>query len=89
MNDITYRSPKVLFIHDGVSFEAHRKRLSEAGLRVSDTRADSALAEATRLQPDIIVLDFACDGGVTAQLKSYAPTRHIPIIAFVDLARTL
>jgi CheY-like chemotaxis protein len=89
MNDITYRSPKVLFVHDGVSYEAHRKHLSDAGLRVSETRADSALAEAARLQPDIIVLDFACDGEITAQLKSYAPTRHIPIIAFVDLARAL
>ena len=89
MNRTKHPSPSVLFIHDGVSFEAHRKHLSDAGLRVSDTLAGAAVAEAARLQPDIIVLDFACDGGVTAQLKSYAPTRHIPIIAFVDLARTL
>ena len=89
MSRVTYSSPKVLLIHDGVAFEAHRKHLSEAGLRVSEALAGDALAKATRLQPDIIVLDFACDAGLTAQLKGCAPTSHIPIIAFVDLARAL
>jgi PleD family two-component response regulator len=77
--------PKVLLVHDGSGYEAHVKYLTDAGLRVSETHADSALAEATTVQPDIIVIDFGCDGEVTSQLKGHAPTQHIPVIALVDL----
>ena len=37
------------------------------------------------MQPDIIVLDFGCDGEVTAQLKAETSTQEIPVIALVEL----
>jgi CheY-like chemotaxis protein len=54
---------------------------------VSETRANVALAKAARLQPDIIVLDFECNGETVAQLKGDPQTRHIPVIALAKLAR--
>jgi CheY-like chemotaxis protein len=63
------------------------KHLTDADLKVSEAHADAAVTEATKLQPDIIVLDFDCDGDVTEQLKADASTKHIPVIALVELAR--
>ena len=77
--------PRVLLVHNGDGFEAHVRHLTAAGLRVSETHADSALADATTLQPDIIVLDFGCDGETTEDLKAHDQTKHIPVIALVDL----
>jgi CheY-like chemotaxis protein len=84
MTGTTRQPPAVLFIHDG-SPVAHVQHLKEAGLRVSEARASAAVDVATRQQPDIIVLDFEYDGGVTKQLKRAQATRHIPVIALVDL----
>ena len=81
------RPPTALFIHNGVPYGAHIKHLTDAGLRVSETHADTALARALRLQPDIIVLDFDCDGVVTARLKGDSRTKHIPVIALTELTR--
>jgi CheY-like chemotaxis protein len=58
-----------------------------AGLIVTEAHADQALREATTQQPDIIVLDFGCDGEMTAALKAHEPTAHIPVIALVKLIR--
>jgi CheY-like chemotaxis protein len=85
MNPTTRPPPKVLLVHNGVPYEAHLKHLTDAGLHVSVAHGEDALAEATKLQPDIIMLDFGCNGEVTAQLKDHAPTGHIPIIALVEL----
>ena len=79
--------PKVLFVHNGIPYEAHMKHLVDAGLSVTETHADSALAKAATLQPDIIVIDFGCNGETTAQFKRDATTRHIPVIALVELTR--
>ena len=79
--------PSILFVHDGQPYELHMQHLKDAGLRVSETHATSAVATATQLQPDIIVLDFGCDGEITQQLKADAGTRHIPVIALVDMLR--
>ena len=79
--------PTVLFVHNGIPYEAHMKHLVDAGLNVSETHVQSAVAEATALQPDIIVLDFACNGETTARLKSDPHTSHIPVIAIVELTR--
>jgi CheY-like chemotaxis protein len=38
-------------------------------------------------QPDLVVLDFGCDGDVTQQLKASDETNHIPIIALVEMLR--
>jgi DNA-binding response OmpR family regulator len=85
MNPTPRPPPKMLLVHNGSGYEAHVKHLTDAGLRVSETHVDSALADAMKIQPDIIVLDFGCDGDVMEELKGHAPTRHIPVIALVDL----
>ena len=86
MNPPAPPPPQVLFIHSGRSHDAHIRHLKQAGLRVSETHANVALAEAARLQPDIIVLDFECNGETVAQLKGDPRTRHIPVIALAKLA---
>ena len=84
MPSATRRPPAVLFIHDG-SPVAQIEHLKEAGLRVSETHARAAVTAAKQQQPDIIVLDFDYDGDVSAQLKREKATRHIPVIALVNL----
>ncbi len=84
MTSMTRHPPAVLFIHDGSPL-AHVKHLKEAGLRVFETNAGAAVATAKQQQPDIIVLDFDYDGDVSAQLKRDKATRHIPVIALVNL----
>ena len=78
--------PKVLFVHNGSPSPAHVNHLTDAGLHVTEADADEAVATATALQPDIIVLDFSADGEITAQLKRRDATKHIPIIALAELA---
>jgi len=85
----TPRAPTVLFIHNGAPYDAHIKHLTGAGLRVTESHAENAVREALKLQPDFVVLDFDCDGEVTAQLKGHSLTRHIPVIALVELTRRL
>ena len=82
-----HRPPTVLIIHNGSPADARGKHLAAAGLRVSETHADTALAQALRQQPDIIMLDRGCDAAVTAQLKGDTRTVHIPIIALDELTR--
>ena len=87
MNPTTRPSPTVLFVHNGSPYDGHIRHLADAGLRVTEVHADGALVQALRLQPDIIVLDFDCDGEVTAQLKSDSRTHHIPVIALMALTK--
>lgn len=87
MTSTTRQPPAVLFIHDG-SPVAHIEHLKDAGLRVSEAHAVAAVAAAKKQQPDIIVLDFEYDGDVTAKLKRDRATRHIPVIALVNLIPT-
>ena len=89
MNPTTRPPPTVLFIHNGLPYEPHVKHLSDAGLRVTEAHADTALTQALRHQPDLIVLDFDCDGEVTEQLKGDTRTQHIPVIALVELTRSV
>ena len=63
------------------------QHLKDAGLSVSETHATSAVVTATQLQPDLIVLDFGCDGETTRKLKADANTKHIPVIALVEMLR--
>jgi CheY-like chemotaxis protein len=87
VNPTTRPPPSVLFVHNGEPYAPHIKHLTDAGLRVTESHADSALADALKLQPDLVVLDFSADGETTAQLKGHARTRHIPIIALADFSR--
>jgi CheY-like chemotaxis protein len=83
----TRPSPTVLLIHNAVPYAAHIKHLTEAGLTVHEADAHKAIRAATTLQPGIIILDFGCDGELTAALKADTATAHIPVIALVDLMR--
>lgn len=77
--------PKVLLIHDGADVEAHVEHLKGAGLVVAKAHAGDAVAAAIRLQPDIIILDYRCDGDIMARLKAEQATRQIPVIALAEL----
>ena len=77
--------PKVLLVHDGTEFEAHLRHLIASGLEVSIARGDHAVAVAIEVRPDIVILDFRCDGEIVASLKADAATRHIPVIALAEL----
>ena len=85
MNPTTPPPPNVLLVHNGSSYDAHVEHLRDAGRRVSETHAETAVSEALRRQPDIVVLDFGCDGEVTAALKGTEGTKDIPVIALVSL----
>ena len=85
--DIPIRPPpKVLLVHDGSDFEAHVRHLAAAGLEVSSARGEHAVTVAIEVRPDIVILDFRCDGEIMARLKADAATRHIPVIALAELA---
>lgn len=77
--------PKLLLIYDGADVEDHFQHLTDAGLTVSKTHAEDAVAAAIRLRPDIIVLDFGCDGEMMARLKDEPATCQIPVIALAKL----
>jgi CheY-like chemotaxis protein len=79
--------PKVLFVHNGIPYDAHIQHLKDAGLDVSQAHAAEAVTTATTLQPDIVVLDFGCDGETTRQFKENPTTRHIPVIALVEMLK--
>ena len=87
MNQPPRPPPTVLFIHTGSPDGGRFESLANAGLRISETYGDTAIDEAAARQPDVIVLDFAHDGDLTERLKAHEATRHIPVIALVDLIR--
>ena len=87
MPSVNRPPPHVLFVHNGLPYEPHLQHLTDAGLTASEAHTDAAVAKATALQPDIIVLDFDCDGDVTEHLKTDSATKHIPVIALVALMR--
>lgn len=78
--------PKVLFLHDGNPVEAYISYLTKAGLQASEAHVNDALAQALAMSPDIIVLDFDCNGKTMAVLRANARTRSIPVIALTELA---
>jgi CheY-like chemotaxis protein len=83
--------PKVLLIHDaggadgGADADAHFNHLTAAGLEVSQAQGGVAVDAAIRLQPDIIILDFRCNGEIMSALKSDPATSRIPVIALAAL----
>ena len=75
----------VLFILDGTPDEAHRATFADAGFNVLTTDRHKAVADAAAFQPDAIVLDFGSNGEITRQLKADRATKHIPVVALVDV----
>ena len=88
MNAPTRRIPRVLIIHDGNPVDAYLDYLRSSGLEASETHADTAVAETLSIEPDIIVLDFDCDGEIVAALQEEVRTRTIPVIALADMPQT-
>jgi len=79
--------PRVLFVHNGVPYQRHVDHLKQAGLQVSEVHVDEALQTATSQQPDIVVLDFGCDGDTIRAFKQNAQTQHLPVIALVEMLK--
>jgi CheY-like chemotaxis protein len=65
--------------------DAHLAHLREAGLTVTEAHADQAIAEAASFAPDIIVLDYDCNGDTLKQLKTDSRTQAIPVIGLKAL----
>jgi CheY-like chemotaxis protein len=77
--------PKVLILHSGIAVETYLSVLRAAGLEATEAHGDDAVAQVAAIQPDIIVLDFACDGETMAALRSDERTSNIPVIALAEL----
>ena len=88
MTDPIRPPPRVLLIHNGMDVASHVAYLSDRGLRISQSHGEHAVARALAVMPDIIVLDYDCDGEVLAALKADFRTRHVPVIALHDLPDT-
>ncbi len=80
--------PTVLVIYADGDGEAYVEYLVAAGFRASSASripigeiVDRTLAS----MPDLIVLDYDCDGETIAQLKADRRTAAIPVIALADL----
>jgi hypothetical protein len=79
--------PCILILHDGYDIRPYVLYLEGAGLRVVATCAKEMLIDTVvAAAPDIIVLDFDCDGDIVERLKGSLRTKHIPIIALAELA---
>ena len=79
--------PTVLFVQDGEPYEPHKTYLINAGYDVVTTDRANAIVDASTFQPDVIVLDFGSNGEVTQELKEDDATKHIPVVALVDILR--
>ena len=82
-------TPRVLIIHDGNSVTPYLAYLRAAGLEAAEAHADEALPQALAIEPDIIVLDFDCDGEIVAALQDDARTSRVPVIALADLPQKI
>ena len=68
--------------------EAYVRYLTTAGFRVSSASGipTSQIVDRTlATMPDMIVLDYDCDGETIARLKADRRTAPIPVIALADL----
>ena len=80
--------PTVLIVHANGGGQASIGYFAAAGLRVASTPC-VPIAEivecAMTTRPDMIVLDYDCEGGVIEELKGDARTAAIPILALAEL----
>jgi DNA-binding response OmpR family regulator len=82
------RSPLILMIYAGAGGEAYVRYLTEAGFRVesaSCAQVAEVVGRTLAIRPDMIVLDYDCNGDVVERLKADARTAAVPIIALADL----
>ena len=83
--------PFILLIHDGSSGREYVPYLIAAGFRVAELQAeepDRGLVDQTiTIGPDLIVLDYTCDGETVMRLKADPRTAGLPILALAELLR--
>jgi DNA-binding response OmpR family regulator len=78
--------PLVLFIHDHTSVVHLIAYLKNHGLRVTNAQNDGDMLEViVKVDPDLIVLDFAVNGPTVKRIKEDRRTVDVPIIALADL----
>jgi DNA-binding response OmpR family regulator len=80
--------PTVLVIYADGDGEAYVRYLATAGFRaVSASRMPSGqiVDRTLATMPDLIVLDYDCDGETVERLKGDRRTAGIPVIALADL----
>ena len=83
--------PFILLIHDGHVRGDYVPYLTAAGFRVAELPVqapDRDLVERTiTIGPDLIVLDYTCDGETVMRLKADPRTADLPILALAELSR--
>jgi DNA-binding response OmpR family regulator len=88
---ISRPQPFILLIHDGNRGQEYGPYLTAAGFRVAELSVqehDRDLAEETvTIRPDIIVLDYTCNGETVMRLKADPRTAGLPILALAELLR--
>lgn len=80
--------PAILVIYADGDGDAYVQYLTTAGFRaVSASRipGDEIVDRTMAARPDLIVLDYDCDGETMDRLKADRRTAAIPIIALADL----
>jgi hypothetical protein len=79
--------PMILVIYGDGNGEAYVEYLTRAGFRVASTSripADEIVDRTLATMPDMIVLDYDCDGETIEPLKADRRTVGIPVIALAD-----
>ena len=79
--------PAILVIYADGDGDAYVRYLTTAGFRaISASRipGDEIVDRTVAAMPDLIVLDYDCDGDTMDRLKSDRRTAAIPIIALAD-----
>jgi CheY-like chemotaxis protein len=80
--------PMVLVIYADGDGEAYVRYLTTAGFRavsVSRNPTGEIVDRTLATMPDVIVLDYDCDGETLEQLKGDRRTAAIPVIALAEL----
>jgi CheY-like chemotaxis protein len=80
--------PAILIIYADGGGDPYVRYLTAAGFRVtavSRIPAAQIVDRTIAAVPDMIVLDYACDGETVARLKADNRTKEIPIIALAEL----
>ena len=79
--------PTILLIYADGDGDAYVRYLTSAGFRAASMSTNSAVSVVDgtlATMPDMIVLDYDCDGETVDQLKSDKRTAAIPIIVLAE-----
>jgi DNA-binding response OmpR family regulator len=81
--------PRIVIVHDGDDPQSTVHFLTDAGLTVATVSDGQDVFEGiVSADPDLIVLDFGCNGDVMQRFKNDHRTAHLPVIPLVDLIVT-